>query len=514
MSLLEKDNFFHGLFSLAGRDSAEKYNLFAEVNKIEEKSKNRTFKNFFSPDLEWENDDDDIVDNEKVEKECNLNVEDIKKNIKFSLDYIRQQQKLKKSLKKVNQKKANNGKDNKNKKRFRKLYQSFKYKYHNIHMAKIEKYKKEGIYKKMNVQQEPIYTPKIDYVYQKISIGPPWSKLSSRRKYLFDEENYITHLSYNQFSSSIDNLKGFIDMSKQTQRNGFPLNGDLRQRYEKKFIPLKYQIKKGKSDNDIDNNELPNFYKTATIERNSRSPINFSFIPYDKKCNHDESKCPHSENRLRNFSKYFKINYRNKNNNIKSIKTNISAPDFKRYLSREHLNRLFKKKDRIVNGVLSPNYKSIESGIKMMVLYRNSYKKLKNSKKEFKGMSSDEVYNANETFEKIYGNKIRAVPLFEKMTSRPQDNDLPCFLNGLSNRMSYYMSTDKALKMNNYSNSKVYNICNEIKEKKDKYVNKHLNKLRKDLGFENVNIFDKNKIEKELEIKSKNFDNLIMKNNL
>jgi len=513
MSLLEKDNFYQGLFSLAGRDSAEKYNLFAEINKLEEKSKNKVSNNFFSPDLKWENDSDDVIDNEKVEKECNLNVEDIKKNIKFSLDFIRQQQKLKKILKKVNPKKADDDKGNNNKKKFRKLYQSFKYKYHNIHMAKIEKYKKEGIYNKMNLQQEPIYSPKMNNIYQKVSIGPPWSKLSGRRKYLFDEENYITHLSYNQFSSSLDNIKGFIEMSKQTQRNGFPLNGDIRQRYEKKFIPLKYQIKNGKNVNN--NNELPNFYKTATAEGNRMIPSNFNFIPYDKKYNHDEKRCPYSENRHRNYSQYSKINYRNKKiNNIKTIKTNLSAPDFNRYLSREQLNKLFKKKDRITNGVLSPNYKSIESGVKMMVIYSKAYKKLKNNKKEFKGMSSDEIYNANETFDKIYGNKIKAVPLFEKMTSRPNDNDLPCFLNGLSNRMSYYMSTDKALKMNNYSNSKVYNICNEIKDNKYKYLNKHLNKLRKNLGFENENNYDKNKVQKELEIRSKNFDYLIMKNNL
>ena len=56
--------------------------------------------------------------------------------------------------------------------------------------------------------------------------------------------------------------------------------------------------------------------------------------------------------------------------------------------------------------------------------------------------------------------------------------------------------------------------CNEMKEKKDKYLNNHLNKLRKSLGFENENYFDKNKIQEELEIKSKNFDNLIIKNNL
>ena len=521
MSLLGKDTFFHGAFSLAGRDSAEKFNIVAEANKADEKEKNKTFKNFFSPDLEWENKNDDI-DNENIEKECNLNINDIKKNIKFSLDYIRKneiQSQLKKEKKKtkINLKLINkkyNGKklyykDSK-KKIFQKIFQSFKYKYHNLHLEKLERYKKEGIIQKMNIQQEPIYYPKINYIYPKLSIGPPWSKLSGRGKYLFAQENYITNLSYNECYSSTNSIKGFIDMSKQTQRNGFPINGDIRQRCEKKFEPLN---KKNINKKD----ELPQFYKTATIQKNSLSPFKFSTITFDKKINKDKN-IPLSENKI--------IRYRHRNNNFNNNNNfqnnrkaythrSQSVPDFNSYLSREQLNKLFKKQDRITNGVLFPNYKSIEERVKMMVIYsKESYNKPKHNKKELKGISSDEVYNANETYEKIYGNKIRAVPLFKKMKSRPENNDLPFFLNGITNRMIYYFSTDKALKMNYYSNSKIYNLCNEYNGERSKYKNSNLNAVRKSLGFDNENHYDKNKVNRELKIKSKKFNDLIVNNNI
>ena len=497
MSLLGKDTFFHGTFSMAGRDSAEKFNIAAEANKAEEKEKNKFFKNFFSPDLEWENKHDDI-DNENIEKECDLNVNDIKYNIKYSLEYLKknknqnnsqnQQEKKKENLKLMKKKYNIKNLINKEpkKKSYRKIFQSFKYKYHNLHLQKLERYKKAGIIQKMNIQQEPIYNPKMSYIYQKINIGPSWSKLSGRGKTLFQQENYITNLSFNETYSSINDIKGFIDMAKQTQRNGFPKNGDIRQRCEKKFEPLN-------KSNNIKKAELPQFYKTATIQKGSLSPF--------------------SENRT--------TRYMHKNNifNVKedplSYRKGLthrsqSVPDFNSYLSREKLNKLFKKQDRIANGVLFPNYKSIEERVKMMVVYaKKAYNKLNNNKKEFKGISSDEVYNANEAYEKIYGNKIRAVPLFQKMKSRPEDNDLPFFLNGITNRMGYYFSTDKALKMNNYSNSKLYNLCNELDGGKTKYKNSHLNNLRKSLGFDNDTHYDKNKVNRELEIKSKKFYDLI-----
>lgn len=515
MSISDRDSFLHGTYSLAGRDSAEKYNIFVEFNKLKEKSKNK-YKNFFSPDVKWENnkDEDEEIDDEKIQKECKLNILDIKNNIKFSLDYIKQKQKekekksqQKKNLKKLNYNKIKiknikSYKTKNNNNLFRKLYQSFKYKYHNIHMAKIEKYRKQGIIQKMNIQQEPIYNPNMDYIYQKLSLGPPWSKLSGRGKKLFQEENYITHLSYNVPSSSLKNIKGFIDMKKQTQRNGFPKNGDIRQRCEKKFVPLNYRIKNEKSR--VQSDELGKFYKTAIMEKTYGPPFNFTIIPYNKK-NYFKSLYNEDRNTL---------NDKNRNNSKRSLNTCKSVPDFKSYLSREKLNNLFKKKGKITNGVLSPNYKSIEGRVKMMVIYSKNHQKIKNNPKEFKGMSSDEIYNVNETFEKIYGNKIRAVPIFQKMTSRTNYNKLPFFMNGLSNRMIYYMYTDKTLKMNNYSNSIIYNVRNEIKENKNRFKNPLLNAIRKSLAFDNKNNYDKNRIKEELEIKSKKFNDLIINNNL
>ena len=204
MSLLGKDTFFSGTFSLAGKDSAEKYNIVAEAKKVDEKSKNKVFKYFFSPDAEWEN-EHEVIENENIEKECKLNINDIQNNIKFSLDYIRNNpiQPLNKSNeKKINLKLSKKKYKLKNlnpqKKIFKKIFQSFKYKYHNLHLAKLDKYKKQGIIQKMNIQQEPIYNPKMSFIYQKMSIGPPWSKLSGRAKNLFDQENYVTNLSYNE----------------------------------------------------------------------------------------------------------------------------------------------------------------------------------------------------------------------------------------------------------------------------------------------------------------------------
>ena len=85
------------------------------------------------------------------------------------------------------------------------------------------------------------------------------------------------------------------------------------------------------------------------------------------------------------------------------------------------------------------------------------------------------------------------------MTPRPDDNDLPFFLNGITNRMSYYFSTGKSLKMNSYTNSKLYNLCNELNTQKNKYKNSHLNAVRKSLGFSSENNYDNINI-KELDV--------------
>ena len=41
-----------------------------------------------------------------------------------------------------------------------------------------------------------------------------------------------------------NNINCFIDMSKQAERNGFPSHNDLRQRCEKKYIPINSKLEK------------------------------------------------------------------------------------------------------------------------------------------------------------------------------------------------------------------------------------------------------------------------------
>ena len=103
-----------------------------------------------------------------------------------------------------------------------------------------------------------------------------------------------------------------------------------------------------------------------------------------------------------------------------------------------------------------PNYNSVEERVKMMVVYnKNKHKKKEN---KFVGINSSELFNKADSFEKIYGNKYKVVPKFEKMLSRPEDKTLPSFMKQLFNKMSEYVITDKTLQLNNFSNGEYYDI--------------------------------------------------------
>lgn len=94
-----------------------------------------------------------------------------------------------------------------------------------------------------NKINDPIYYPKLEYIYHKIKIGPHWKKLSARKKKLFEESGNSLDKYYNINNFNSSNYS-FIDLGKQTQRNGFPINHNLRQRYEAKFIPVKNKNEK------------------------------------------------------------------------------------------------------------------------------------------------------------------------------------------------------------------------------------------------------------------------------
>jgi len=148
----------------------------------------------------------------------------------------------------------------------------------------------------------------------------------------------------------------------------------------------------------------------------------------------------------------------------------------------------------------------------MMVFYKKSRNRRLKDNRNLNSLSPNNIYDANKTFEKIYGNKYKVVPNFEKMTSRKNDV-LPFFLNGLTNRNIYSMNIDKSLKMNNYSGSKMYNLCGDMKENLNKYKNSKISSMRNYYSFENIKEYNKKKVLIELKNKIKKFNRLVLNEN-
>ena len=179
---------------------------------------------------------------------------------------------------------------------------------------------------------------------------------------------------------------------------------------------------------------------------------------------------------------------------LSSSKIYRNTVDFKKCLSREYISNYKINHENKHISVFNPNYNSVEGKMKMMVLYKDYYKNecKKNSKNkinEFKGINLIDLYDLNECYDKIYGNKLNKVPKFENMISRPNDDKLPSFMKGIYNGMSSYISTEKSLILNNYSGKKF----NENIRRSKKLINKFLgnkNEIKKDQSQEMLQKFN------------------------
>ena len=449
-------------FSKTGKINTEK------LNKPPNISKYKYGRDMFEPETNWEI-KNYLYDKEKIEKECHLNIDELKKNIKKNCMIKKREEKIK--IEENN--KRNKKREKKGNIVLKKLFQGIKYKYHNEHISKMEKFKKEKLLKKYKEQNQTIYYPKYEYIYPKINTGIKWSNLTFKKnKLVIPLKNQSYNLSYHDPYYHKDNIKGFVDMSKQSNRK------DIIE--EKPFDKtLNFNFK---------------------ISPNSRN--NYPFLLVISKTN-DEYFINNENN--------FLSQKRNEYNEYRDLKNNKSAPDFNRYLSREQLNNLFKKNDKLTNEELSPNYNSIESSTKMMVFYNKSRNHRLKDNRSLSPLRQKVKLNLNETFEKIYGNKLKVVPNFEKMTPR-KEGALPSFLNGLTNRNIYLMRTDKSLKLNNYSDSKIYNLCGDMKQNLNKYKNNKILGMRNYYSFNNINIQNKKKVFIELKNQIKKFNRLFLNN--
>jgi len=463
MSFLDKDGILDGTFSIAGKSSAGKFNIIIKNNKFQEKKKNKLYQDFFNPDYDWEDNNSKVIqkiysfeDFEKAQtpKQRTKIKKDIKKYFKEHIqkNFIKQENKSIKNKKnsynfdktlnnvtfspKKGEIKSDTNKistnNNISMNGLASPLNKYKYKYHNNHMNRLIEIGKNKLNDKRN--NEPIYNPNLEYIYNKIKIGPHWKKMTGRKNNLFKESGHSLDKYYNNSNNLNSTHYSFIDMAKQTQRNGFPINHNLRQKYETKYIPI---------DNKKDNIKWKKICKSPLI---SKSPFSSDNHDYRLK-----------KILMRNKKKIFFTNYKPSLDKMLSFEKCKSIPDFNRCLTRKYIEKLERKKIIESNEMYYPKYNSVKERVKMMVVYNKN----KTKNKKFEGIKSNEFFNLVNSFEQIYGHKLQVVPKFEKMVPRPSDKNLPSFMKKMYNRMSSYYITDKTLKLNNYSNGDMhYDIYN------------------------------------------------------
>ena len=122
---------------------------------------------------------------------------------------------------------------------------------------------------------------------------------------------------------------------------------------------------------------------------------------------------------------------------------------------------------------------------------------------EILNLSSEFLYDPSRTFEKIYGNKMRSVPKFQKISEKPNEINLPTFMKGVYSRLGIQFNSEKTLKMNNYENGKMYRSQSSFGRKES---NKY--KIFRKVRYESDKALDVNKIQQDLDTIKKKFNNI------
>ena len=464
MSDFEENQMLQGTISKAGKASADLFGIFKQINKLKQNNslrdlfiQNSHFDNYLLKEKEQKNNFENIESN-KTPKNMIKSKINLKKYFK---DFLRNQNNNNILLMKKNPKNSNNKNEKKdsslnlsvqpnknkkllnstsikfesekekiNKKLLSPFYNKIKYKFHNIHINKLKEMNKNK-----ETKNEIIYKPKLSYIYNKSNITLDWKIIPGRKKKLFEDSgNSLDKLYSNQINSFNMTRNSLINMNKQTKRSSILFSNDIRQRHVSKFIPI-------------------NFSKTTYFKNIKNKNISPSSTLSPKNDSEKKTKIKNLKN-ISNLKLYKSITP-----SIKKKYRHIS--DFKRTLGRfsknRHDNRRIKSS---IEGVYYPNYNYIKERTKNMVLYHpvnkgnDGIKKFKNNK--FKGITSNDIFNASDAFNKIEVHKSSMTPKFEKMISRPSDKNLPFFMQKIFNRFGADIITDKSLKLNNFSNSKTY----------------------------------------------------------
>ena len=526
-----------GIFSIAGKDSEDKYNILRSFNKIKNHRRNSKYSDAYYPDKEYI----EILNGKNptysgdIVKETNFDIEEIKQGIKSNNIYYKED-KNKNKITKIQESRNkgimtgnNSNKNNKielvNKSH---LFKGKKYKYYNEHIKRINKYKQYGLYNKILSQQETSYSPHLDFIYKKIFTGPKWDKLTGRSDLIKLDKNKqginVSTSTENKISKRIKKIneknyrnKNLFFTKVKTVNSAKNINSNSM---------LKTQISTGKNFNTIisNSNNIKTNLTTNELLHSSKENTEINnniIIALDFKKNSlflENNKTFFDKNNLllikpNNFtinSNIFQIQNKlqtQKNKNIPIKKQNyLPGPDFNRYLDLEKIERKKKRLQKvpITKIILTPNYSAIDGNIKSFVNYKIKKNTLNKKPKEFIGINSSEfLYDPSRTFEKIYGNKMRSVPKFQKISEKPNEINLPTFMKGVYSRLGIQFNSEKTLKMNNYENGKMYRSQSSFGRKES---NKY--KIFRKVRYESDKALDVNKIQQDLDTIKKKFNNI------
>ena len=526
-----------GIFSIAGKDSEDKYNILRSFNKIKNHRRNSKYSDAYYPDKEYI----EILNGKNptysgdIVKETNFDIEEIKQGIKSNNIYYKED-KNKNKITKIQESRNkgimtgnNSNKNNKielvNKSH---LFKGKKYKYYNEHIKRINKYKQYGLYNKILSQQETSYSPHLDFIYKKIFTGPKWDKLTGRSDLIKLDKNKqginVSTSTENKISKRIKKIneknyrnKKLFFTKVKTVNSAKNINSNSM---------LKTQISTGKNFNTTisNSNNIKTNLTTNELLHSSKENTEINnniIIALDFKKNSlflENNKTFFDKNNIllikpNNFtinSNIFQIQNKlqtQKNKNIPIKKQNyLPGPDFNRYLDLEKIERKKKRLQKvpITKIILTPNYSAIDGNIKSFVNYKIKKNTLNKKPKEFIGINSSEfLYDPSRTFEKIYGNKMRSVPKFQKISEKPNEINLPTFMKGVYSRLGIQFNSEKTLKMNNYENGKMYRSQSSFGRKES---NKY--KIFRKVRYESDKALDINKIQQDLDTIKKKFNNI------
>ena len=478
---------WYGSYSLAGKNSAEKYNNIIHKNEIlKGETKKIKIHDMFTPDE---------PKNEIIEE--NL---DIFKMYSFDDKFLKK--KIKESEK------------NKEKKKIKLKEEKFRYFFHNKHCLSN---------RKKQIPPEPActrYHPNYNYIWPKLLTGPKWSDLLGRKQKKIEIDNrdfVINNLeNYDKYIMNNGDIKCFVNMNKTTQRGKFIDNKDLRIRTDRPFSKtskskykqsLAYELTDGVTRTYLNgfyrHNILTEYKKKKKAKKLSEnkktknihivhklpeeySISNISLVnptePDIKIKNRNEKNNNNTNNNKKQNVTYDEKNGLNntesssisfgKKRQLKSFyidsegatmgsseqdkgKIKNPAPDFSKIISREQREKVKAYKIENVPFII-PNYSYVRERPIVTAIYKKEKKNEKYKKKEFLGVDSTLHYNPDSIIEKYNNHLTSKITRFKYMVSRPnkKGSPLPFYMQQVHDRSCIYLLTDKSLQLNKYSEGK------------------------------------------------------------